>query len=134
MAERPIRADGPDPDVLQFFDGHGAALPLFLRLLEMLALAFPDANMRVQKTQITFFCRRAFACVSFARVKRKADLPPGYMVVTFSHPGPLGSCRAACSAQVRPGRWTHHVVVSSPEELDGELLEWIRESRTRFDG
>ena len=27
-----------------------------------------------------------------------------------------------------PGRWTHHLLVSTPEELDGQLLAWLQEA------
>ena len=27
-----------------------------------------------------------------------------------------------------PGRWTHHILVRTPEEIDGELLAWIDEA------
>ena len=66
-----------DLDTLLFFDGHHAALDLYQTFEPMLLDAFPNVNKRVQKTQITFYNRHVFACVSFARVKRKAELPGG---------------------------------------------------------
>ena len=115
-------------DTLMFFDQHMEALPLYRAFEEILFDSFPVANKRVQKTQITFSNRHVFACVSFARVKRKADLPEGYMVITLGLPAPLDSVRVAVKTEPYPGRWTHHIVVSKPEELDDELLLWIRES------
>ena len=114
-----------DPDTLMFFDGHRSALDLYLPFEAWLYDAFPVVNKRVQKTQITFSNRHVFACVSFARVKRKAELPEAYMVVTLGLPAPLESPRVAVSAQPRPGRWTHHIVVGGPEALDDELRAWI---------
>ena len=116
----------PDTDTLLFFDQHMETLPLYLAFEEILFDSFPAVNRRVQKTQITFSNRHVFACVSFARVKRKADLPTGYMVVTLGLPGPLDSERVAVKTEPFPGRWTHHIVVSKPEELDEELLSWIK--------
>ena len=69
-----------------------------------------------------------FACVSFARVKRKAELPEGYLVITLGLPEPLASARVAVKTEPYHGRWTHHIVVSKPEELDAELLSWVREA------
>ena len=43
-------------------------------------------------------------------------------------PGPLDSARVAVKTEPYPGRWTHHIVVSRPEELDPELYSWIRAS------
>ena len=117
-----------DADTLMFFDRHTAALPLYRAFEAMLFASFPAVNKRVQKTQITFFNRHVFACVSFARVKRKAELPEGYMVITLGLPFPLQSERVAVKTEPYPGRWTHHIVVSKTEELDEELLSWVREA------
>ena len=27
-----------------------------------------------------------------------------------------------------PNRWTHHTIVSEPDQLDGELMGWLREA------
>lgn len=118
----------PDLDTLRFFDGHHAVLPLYRALEAWLYAAFPVVNKRVQKTQITFTNRHVFACVSFARVKRKAELPEGYLVITLGLPALLDSERVAVKSEPYPGRWTTHIVVSRPEELDSELLSWIREA------
>ena len=115
----------PDADTLMFFDQHMDALPLYQAYEEILFDSFPVVNKRVQKTQITFSNRHVFACVSFARVKRKAELPMRYMVITLGLPAPLDSERIAVKTEPYPGRWTHHIVVSTPEELDEELLSWI---------
>ena len=117
-----------DADTLMFFDRHTAALPLYRAFEALLFDSFPVVNKRVQKTQITFSNRHVFACVSFARVKRKAELPAGYMVLTLGLPAPLDSGRVAVKTEPYPGRWTHHIVVSKPEELDEELLSWVREA------
>ena len=115
-----------DPDTLMFFDAHPKALPLYQAFEELLFDTFSPVNKRVQKTQITFFNRHVFACVSFARVRRKTELPEGYMVITLGLPFPLQSERVAVKTEPYPGRWTHHIVVSKTEELDEELLSCIR--------
>ncbi|MBQ7064699.1 MAG: hypothetical protein IJM90_07405 [Firmicutes bacterium] len=117
-----------DADTLMFFDQHMEALPLYRAFEEILFDSFPVVKKRVQKTQITFSNRHVFACVSFARVKRKAELPMGYMVVTLGLPVPLDSERVAVKTEPYPGRWTHHIVVSKQEELNEELLSWVREA------
>ncbi len=118
----------PDLDTLLFFDAHRGALPLFEALDEGLAARFPEAQKRVQKTQITYFHRRVFACVSFARVKRKAELPEVWLTLTLGLPYPLESERVAVKTEAYPGRWTTHIVLGSPEELDGELFGWLQEA------
>ena len=117
-----------DADTPMFFDQHPDAFPLYQVFEELLLVSFPAVHKRVQKTQITFSNRHVFACVSFARVKRKAELPEGYMVITLGLPAPLDSVRVAVKTEPYPGRWTHHIVVSKPEELDKELFSWLREA------
>ena len=114
-----------DADTLLFFAGHEKALPLYAVFEEKLYARFPETQQRVQKTQITFFNRHVFACVSFARVRKKAELPDPYLTLTLGLPCPLSSRRAAVQTEPYPGRWTVHIPVGAPEEIDDELFAWI---------
>ena len=84
--------------------------------------------IEVQKSQITFSNRHVFACVSFARVKRKAELPDPYIVITLGLSYPLESERVAVKTEPYPGRWTTHIVIGSPDELDEELFGWVQQA------
>ena len=123
-----MRAPEPDADVLLFFEGRTKARETYGALERFLYGAFPDVRRRVQKTQITFSSRHVFACVSFARVKRKAELPDGYLVLTLGLPALLGTDRAAVRTEPYPGRWTHHFVLSGPGDLDADMRAWITQS------
>lgn len=115
-------------DILMFFDGHQSALPIYRRLESEILSACPGTSVEVRKTQISFKCRYLFACASFLPAKRKAERPDPYLTVTFGLDYPKRSPRIAVATQARPDRWTHHVLVGSPEEIDSELLGWIREA------
>ena len=117
-----------DLDTLLFFDGNQAVIPLFAALEKKIMARFPDVKKRVQKTQITYYHRHVFACISFARVKRKAELPESWFTLTLGLPYPLDSERVARKTEAYPGRWTTHFVLRTSEELDMELLEWIRQA------
>ena len=117
-----------DADTLLFFDAHPSALPLFAALEETILRCFPEAQKRVQKTQITYYHRHVFACVSFARVKRKAELPKTWLTLTLGLPYPLDSERVAVKTEAYPGRWTTHFVIASAAELDEKLLAWLEEA------
>ena len=117
-----------DMDTLLFFDAHREALPLFEALEDKLFARFPEAEKRVQKTQITYYHRHVFACVSFARVKRKAELPERWLTLTLGLPYPLVSERTAVQTEAYPGRWTTHLVLGSEGELDEELMTWLDEA------
>ena len=62
------------PEVLLFFDKHADALPIYQNFAERLFERFPETSVKVQKTQITFSNRHVYACVSFLRVKKKAEM------------------------------------------------------------
>ncbi len=115
----------PDLDILLFFDEHRAALPLLEALEEKLYGRFPETKKRVKKTQITYYHRHVFACVSFARVKRKADLPETWFTLTLGLPYPLESERVAEKTEAYPGRLATHIVLGSKRELDDELFSWL---------
>jgi hypothetical protein len=89
---------------------------------------FPATKKRVQKTQITFSNRHVFACVSFARVKKKAELPDPNFVITLGLPYPLDSDRVAVKTEPYPGRWTTHIAIGNADEIDDELFSWIHQA------
>ncbi len=117
-----------DDETLKFFEGHESALPIYEKLESVLFAQDPDTKKTVKKTQINFADRYIYACVSFARVKRKAELPDPYLVLTLGLPYPLESGRVAVKSEPYPGRWTTHIVLGRPEDIDAELLDWIRQA------
>ncbi len=122
-----------DADTLLFFDKSPLALPIYEVFETRLCELFPYIRKKVQKTQITFSNRHVFACVSFARVKRKAELPDPYIVITLGLPYPLDSDRAAVKTEPYPGRWTTHIVIGDGSEIDDELITWIEQAYTFAD-
>ena len=38
------------------------------------------------------------------------------------------SARIDVATEPYPSRWTHHVMIGTEDEIDGELLSWIVES------
>ncbi len=115
-------------DEWMFFDKHPAALPMYEAFARELFERFPATSLRVQKTQITFSNRHVYACVSFASVKRKAELPDPFLVITLGLPYPLDSSRVAVKTQPYPGRWTTHFAIGSVAELDDELFGWVKQA------
>lgn len=53
-------------------------------------------RIKVQKSQISFYNKHLFACVSFAKIRKKKDCPAS--------------------------------LIADAEEIDDELLAWIREA------
>ena len=117
-----------DNDILFFFGEHMEALPMYERLENAILTRIPDVKIKVAKTQITFANKRGFAFVSFNPCRRAKDRPAVWMTVTFGLGCRKGSSRIDVATEPYPGRWTHHVMVGSAEEIDEELLSWIQEA------
>ena len=116
-----------EQDLRRFFSGKPLELALYQALLRHMEAEFPDASVKVQKSQISFYGRHLFGAVSLP-VRRKKDWPEHCIVVTVGLPYRLESPRAAVAVEPYPGRWTHHVLISEEEQIDGELLGWLREA------
>lgn len=111
-----------------FFDTHTDALPLYQALESRILQEIENVSIKVQKTQISFYNRHMFACVSFTRLRRKKDCPPVYLTVTFGLDHKAESPRIEIATEPYPNRWTHHLFVTAPEEVDDQLMQWIKEA------
>ena len=128
------KQDAIRQDTLLFFDGHADLFPLYEALETRLLAKYPQMNIRVQKTQISFSNRHLFACVSFLRPRKKAELPASYFVLTLGLPAPLSSPRVAAQTEPYPGRWTAHITLSAAADLDAELFGWIDQAYAFAEG
>lgn len=117
-----------DEKALLFFQQDIEALPLYERLEGLILDQIPDVQIKVQKSQISFCNRHMFACVSFAKVRKAKERPDHYIVVSFGLDHGLDSPRIDVATEPYPNRWTHHVLISSPGEIDDELIRWIQEA------
>ena len=115
-------------DELFFFDGKPEELALYEALEARIFSEIENVRLKVSKSQISFYNRHLFACVSFLRAKRKAELPAHYIVLTLGLDRPLDTPRAAVVTEPYPNRWTHHFVLSRNEEIDGELMDWVKQA------
>lgn len=55
-------------------------------------------------------------------------MPDPYLVLTLGLPYPLHSVRAAAMTEPWPGRWTVHIVLAERDEVDDELLAWVKDA------
>lgn len=117
-----------NPDTPFFFRESPLSLPLYLALEERILAEFPETHVQVQKTQISFSNRRNFAFASLLPARRAALRPDPYLTVTVGLSRRLDSPRVDAASEPYPGRWTHHIVIGSAEEIDGELMGWIQEA------
>ena len=111
-------------DLLFYFDGHPLELALYQRLFQAMSAAFPEASVKVQKSQISFYGRHLFAAASLP-VRRKKGWPEHCLMVTFGLDHQVDLPRIAVATEPYPRRWTHHVLVTGEDEIDGQLLDWL---------
>lgn len=112
-------------DEMMFFNAMPGALPLYEALREKLLAECPDTTLKVQKSQITFKVKYGYAFVSLRRMK---GCPEVFIIVSFGLFHRLDSPRIAVAVEPYPNRWTHHTIVSEAEQLDDELMGWLREA------
>ena len=76
-----------DAGTLLFFEGHMDSLPLYEKLEERILSEIDNVRIKVQKSQISFYNKHLFACVSFMRVRKKKDCPDHYLsLIHISEP------------------------------------------------
>lgn len=117
-----------DQNTLFFFNEKPEALPLYIAFEERLLEELEGVEFKVRKTQITLKNRRVFGAVSFLPARRAKDRPDPYITITLGLGRREPSPRIDQASEPYPGRWTHHLVIGSVEEIDDELMAWVREA------
>ena len=120
-------------EILFFFDKHMDALPLYEAFEGRVLKEIENVRIKVQKSQISFYNKHLFACVSFAKIRKKKDCPSPYLVVTIGLNHKLESPRVEIATEPYPNRWTHHLLLSDTKEIDDELMAWVKEAATFSD-
>ena len=123
-----MSATAPDAELARLFHDMPGAIPLYRAFEARLFERHPETSLRVQKTQVTFTCPRVFACASLLRARRKTLLPNPYLTITLGLGHRLDSLRVDQASEPYPGRWTHHIVIGSIDEIDDELMAWTDEA------
>ena len=60
--------------------------------------------------------------------RRVKGWPEEYLLVSLGLSYHKESPRVAVATEPYPNRWTHHLLLSGPEEIDAELMGWLREA------
>lgn len=97
-------------------------------LTEAILRSCPEAEIRESKTQLGFFHGCGFAWLSQPPRRRKG-WPENYILLSLGLRAKIDSPRVAEAVEAYPGRWTNHILITSENEIDAELLEWIGEAR-----
>ena len=109
----------------EFFSGQDEARQLF----ETVRSAVEDigpAELRVTRSQVAFRRRRAFAWVwRPAQYLRRKGAP---LVLTVGLRCRNTSPRWKEVVEPYPGRFTHHLELYAPTEVDAEVCQWLSEA------
>lgn len=112
-------------EVLAFLGGDPGKIAIF-EAYEGAVLSCGESAMKVTKTQVSWGNPYLFAMLSHPR--RAADRRAGALLATFGLHRRLDSPRILQAVEPYPGRWTHHLLLARPEEVDGEVAAWLAEA------
>lgn len=109
----------------QFFAGNEVGLSAFRKTLAILG-GLSGVSTRVSKSQIAFRVDRGFAYLWVPG--RYLSNPAAPVVLSIVLPRRVESERF--KEVVHPSKhWIHHLELNSPEDIDDEVREWLREAR-----
>ena len=98
-------------------------------IFETLRSAIGDlgpAEIRVTKSQIAFRRRKAFAWAWIPGRYLRGEHAPLVLTLSFRRKDP--SPRWKEIVEPTPGRFTHHLELSSPAEIDDDVRAWLWEA------
>jgi hypothetical protein len=107
----------------EFFAGYEASRPLFEALREAIEELGP-AELRVTKSQIAFYRRKAFAWAWIPDQYLRGKHAPLVLTLGFRYRD--SSPRWKEIVEPYPGRFTHHLEIYSASDIDAEVLSWLR--------
>lgn len=116
-----------NPDILMLFGAKPELLPIYEAGEAKIVKAYPDVRIKISKTQVSFSNRYGFAYL-WPPTRKIKGRPGAYLVLTFGLGYRLAHPRIIESVEPYPGRWTHHVLLTSPEEMDDEAMGWVAEA------
>jgi len=87
-------------------------------------------RIEAAKTQVSFGSKTKFAWVWLPQIWTKKR-PETSITLTFDVGREIKHDRIAAAVEVRPGRWTHHVVIETDSNLDGHVRKWLKEAYAR---
>lgn len=113
--------------IISFFSTMPEVIPLYARIEEKILHEFENVSIEVKKTQITFLSKRGFVYIwlPFRKMKNR---PEYYLILSIGLDKRIESSRIVQSLETYKNRWMHHLVIEKPEEINDELMGWIREA------
>jgi predicted transport protein len=114
--------NAPEDLVTTQYKGKEALLPIYKKLLQIVKGFGNDITITPKKTSISIIRKRQFVLIKPAtktRIDLGLKLPEKPITDRLGNSGPFGSM---C---------THRVQVTSVDDIDTELIEWMKEAYTK---
>lgn len=112
----------------EFCCGDSDLLALYDRLIQQLDI-LPKLIVKNRRAydRMAVFCRRKnFAYLSLLD-ENGSFIERGFKIV-FSVPQKILDPRIKIITEPHPGRFSHHVVVHTMDDIDNQLIEWLKQS------
>jgi hypothetical protein len=106
----------------EFFRNNAEARGIY-RAIRRITDDLAGVRTRVSKSQIGFYRERGFASVWIPSQYLEGKRPP--LVLTLFLPQRIRSHRWKEVSEPKPGRFTHHMELSSAADVDEEVRGWI---------
>jgi hypothetical protein len=116
-------AAGSEPESL--FKDYPAAIPVLRRVRDVVRGLGP-AEIRATRTQVAFRRKRGFAYLWTP--SRWLRQPSAEVVLSIARRESINSPRFKQIAHPARSVWMHHLEVHSLEDLDDEVLGWLRDA------
>lgn len=114
-------------DEVYFFQSMPQMFPLYQIFMEKLEHMHPDVTTKVGKTQISLRNRYVFATASLPWRKVKG-WPSEYLLLSLGLSYHKEHPRIALAVEPYPNRWTHHILLTQPSDVDDTLMAWVEEA------
>lgn len=107
----------------EYFEGKAESRQLFDVLRRMIEI-IGAAEIRLTKSQVAFYRRRAFAWAWMPGKYLRGRVAP--LVLTVSFPYRDASSRWKEIVEPKPGRFVHHLELHSIGDIDAEVQSWLQ--------
>jgi hypothetical protein len=111
-------------ELADFFDGYAESRVIFDAVWAA-AQALGPVALRVTKSQVALELEgRPFAWLWIPAKHLGRKAAPLVLTLSFRQPQPWSRCKEIY--QAAPGRYTHHLELWRPEDVDEQALEWLQ--------
>jgi hypothetical protein len=112
----------------EFFAGQSVALAVYSRVCSILEQLGP-VEVRTTHSQVAFRRARGFAYLWLPG--QYLAKPAAYVVLSFALGRHDPSPRLKEVAHPSPKHWMHHLEINDADDIDDEVVSWLREAAER---